>query len=316
MNGYNHWLHRYAIFVAVSTAVLLYWGGLVTSTGSGLAVPDWPLSYGMLMPPMVGGIFYEHGHRMVATFVGILTIILAVWLQKKEERKWLRTLGWIALGTVIFQGILGGVTVLFFLPVPVSVFHATLAQTFFCITIAIALFTSGYWKRSEQYSIEPKRTSLRTLTAILLVAVYLQLIIGAIMRHMEAGLAIPDFPLAFGQIIPPIESIEVLIHFLHRLGAVAVGIVILWFAIHVFKYYSSLYVFVLPAIALLILLVVQITLGAYVIWSAKGVAVTTFHVVTGALILGTSAVTTLLAHRLIKPETGGAFGEITPQQAQ
>lgn len=316
MKNYNRWLHRYAIFVTISTAVLLYWGGLVTSTGSGLAVPDWPLSYGMLMPPMVGGIFYEHGHRMVATFVGLLTIILAVWLQKREERKWLRTLGWVALGTVIFQGILGGVTVLFFLPVPVSVFHATLAQTFFCVTIAIALFTSGFWKRSGRYSIEPQKSSLRTISVVLLATVYIQLIVGATMRHMNAGLAIPDFPLAFGQIIPPIESAEVLIHFLHRMGAIAVSIVILWFAIHVFRYYSTHYAFVLSAIILLLLLVIQITLGAYVIWSGKGVAVTTFHVVTGALILGTSAVTTLFAHHLIKPATRNVYAQITPQQAQ
>ncbi len=217
MNNRSRWLHRYAVLVAISTAVLLYWGGLVTSTGSGLAVPDWPLSYGMLMPPMVGGIFYEHGHRMVATFIGLLTIILALWLHKKEERRWLRILGWVALGTVVFQGILGGITVLFFLPVPVSVFHATLAQTFFCLTIAIALFTSPYWMRSMQHSLEPQKTSLRTISIVLLLTVYMQLIIGAIMRHMEAGLAIPDFPLAFGRIIPPVESADILVHFLHRI---------------------------------------------------------------------------------------------------
>lgn len=316
MKNHSSWLHRYAIFVAVSTAILLYWGGLVTSTGSGLAVPDWPLSYGMLMPPMVGGIFYEHGHRMVATFVGLLTIILAVWLQKSEERKWLRTLGWIALGTVIFQGILGGVTVLFFLPVPISVFHATLAQTFFCLTIAIALLTSGFWKRLNRYTIEPHKTSLRTITVVLLATVYIQLIIGATMRHMEAGLAIPDFPLAFGRFIPPIENADILIHYLHRLGAIAVSIVILWFAIHVFKYYSSYYVFMLPAILLVLFLVIQITLGAYVIWSGKEAAVTTFHVVTGALILGTSAGATLFAQYLIKPAFYNDYAPVTLKKAQ
>lgn len=317
MKSYSRWLHYYAIFVALSTAVLLYWGGLVTSTGSGLAVPDWPLSYGMLMPPMVGGIFYEHGHRMVATFVGLLTIILAFWLQKKEERQWLRVLGWIALGTVIFQGILGGITVLFFLPVPVSVFHAMLAQTFFCLTIAIALFTSPYWKQSKRHSLSPQKTSLRTLTIGLLAVAYIQLIIGAIMRHMEAGLAIPDFPLAFGHIIPPIESAEVLVHFLHRLGAIAVTAVVLWFSIHVFKHYPSQKALVVPAIILLVLLAVQITLGAFVIWSGKGIAITTFHVITGALMLGTAAVSALLAHRLIKPAPGFVRRTaITPQNAQ
>lgn len=310
------WLHRYAVLVAASTAVLLYWGGLVTSTGSGLAVPDWPLSYGMLMPPMVGGIFYEHGHRMVATFVGLLTIILALWLHKKEERRWLRLLGWVALGTVVFQGILGGITVLYFLPVPVSVFHATLAQTFFCITIAIALFTSGYWKRSNRHSLQPQRTSLRTISIVLLGAVYAQLIVGALMRHMDAGLAIPDFPLAFGGIIPPFESAGILVHFIHRIGAVGVTAAIIWYSIHVFKYYSSQKAFVVPAVLLLFLLVIQITLGAFVIWTGKGVAVSTFHLVTGAFILGTAAVSVLFAHHLVKPVPRSVFAEISPQKIQ
>ncbi len=316
MNNHSRWLHRYAIFVAISTAVLLYWGGLVTSTGSGLAVPDWPLSYGMLMPPMVGGIFYEHGHRMVATFVGLLTIILAMWLHKSEERRWLRILGWMALGTVIFQGILGGITVLFFLPLPVSVFHATLAQTFFCITLAIALFTSRFWKESIPHSIEPQKGSIRTITTVLVAIVFIQLIIGAIMRHMEAGLAIPDFPLAFGRIIPPIESVDVLVHFAHRLGAVAVTVAVLWYIMHVYKYYSTVKAFSIPAIALIILLVVQVTLGAYVIWSGKAVAITTFHLVTGALLLGTSAIAAMLSFRLVKPEKEKVMLTATPQQAQ
>jgi heme a synthase len=316
MNNQSRWLHRYAIFVSVSTAVLLYWGGLVTSTGSGLAVPDWPLSYGMLMPPMVGGIFYEHGHRMVATFVGLLTIILAFWVQKKEERKWLRTLGWLALGTVIFQGLLGGITVLFFLPVPVSVFHATLAQTFFCITVAIALFTSSYWKRSVRHSLDPHTASLRTISAILLTAVYLQLILGAVMRHMEAGLAIPDFPLAFGRVLPPIDSADILIHFLHRLGAIGVSVAVIWFAVHVFKYYRSYKEFVLPAVLLTTLVIIQITLGAFVIWSEKGVVLATFHVITGALILGTAAVSVLLSFHLIRPAQQILPLQITPQNIQ
>lgn len=268
------------------------------------------------MPPMVGGIFYEHGHRMVATFVGLLTIILAMWLHKSEERRWLRILGWTALGTVIFQGILGGITVLFFLPLPVSVFHATLAQTFFCITLAIALFTSRFWKESIPHSIEPQKGSIRTITTVLVAIVFIQLIIGAIMRHMEAGLAIPDFPLAFGRIIPPIESVDVLVHFAHRLGAVAVTVAVLWYIMHVYKYYSTVKAFSIPAIALIILLVVQVTLGAYVIWSGKAVAITTFHLVTGALLLGTSAIAAMLSFRLVKPEKEKVMLTATPQQAQ
>jgi len=316
MTTHNRWLHRYAIFVVFSTAVLLYWGGLVTSTGSGLAVPDWPLSYGMLMPPMVGGIFYEHGHRMVATFVGLLTIILALWLHKKDERLWMRILGWTALGVVIFQGILGGITVLFFLPVSISVFHATLAQTFFCITIAIALFTSRFWKQTKPHSLEPKTNSIRMISVVLLAVVYFQLIVGAIMRHMEAGLAIPDFPLAFGRIIPPIESADVLIHFTHRIGAVLVTAVILWFVIHVFRNYATVKAFVIPSVLFLLLLTIQITLGAYVIWSGKAVMITTLHLVTGAFLLGNSATVLLLSHRLVSPEATHVTVPISTQQAQ
>jgi cytochrome c oxidase assembly protein subunit 15 len=138
------WLHRYAKLVSASTVLLIVAGGLVTSTGSGLSVPDWPTSYGWSMftfplRHMVGGIFYEHGHRLIASTVGFLTIILAVWIWRVEPRRWVRTLGFAALGSVILQGLLGGITVLLFLPTAVSTAHAGLAQIFFCLTVAIAL---------------------------------------------------------------------------------------------------------------------------------------------------------------------------------
>jgi heme a synthase len=313
----NIWLHRFAIFTALSTSVLIYWGGLVTSTGSGLAVPDWPLSYGMLMPPMVGGIFYEHGHRMVATFVGLLTIILAFWIQKKEVRSWMKVLGWSALGIVVFQGILGGITVLFFLPTAVSVFHATVAQTFFCVTISIALFTSPFWKNTREGSLKPAATlSLRTLTVLLTGTVYLQLIVGAIMRHMQAGLAIPDFPLAFGKVIPPFDSADIIIHFLHRTGALLVTGLILWVFIHVLRHYRKDSALLIPVTVLVSLTVIQITLGGFVIWSGKSIAITTFHVVTGALILGTSAYAMLLSRRLIIRQANQFSVEIASQQVR
>jgi heme A synthase len=125
------WLHRFAVLTAGSTFLLIVAGGLVTSTGSGLAVPDWPLSYGTLFPPMVGGILYEHTHRVVAAFVGLLTAVLAAWLWKCEPRRWVRNLGFVSLAAVVLQGILGGLTVLYRLPTPISVIHACLAQTFF-----------------------------------------------------------------------------------------------------------------------------------------------------------------------------------------
>jgi heme A synthase len=133
--GQNLGLHRFALFTACCTAFLIFVGGLVTSTESGLAVPDWPLSYGMLFPPMVGGIFYEHGHRMVASFVGLLTVILAIWTWRRETRAWVRRLSLAALAAVILQGLLGGLTVLYLLPTPISMTHACLAQTFFCMTV-------------------------------------------------------------------------------------------------------------------------------------------------------------------------------------
>src|SRR5262245_28644535 len=138
-------LHRFALLTAASTFALIIAGGLVTSTGSGLAVPDWPLSYGQLFPPMVGGIFYEHGHRMVACTVGILTVLLAVWLQLREPRVWVRRLGLAAVAAIVFQAVLGGITVLFLLPPPVSVAHACLAQAFFCLTVTLAIVTSRTW---------------------------------------------------------------------------------------------------------------------------------------------------------------------------
>src|SRR3954464_2941314 len=139
---YNRTLHRFATFTALWTFVLIIAGALVTSNDAGLSVPDWPTSFGSLyrIPPLKGGVLFEHGHRMVAQFIGFLTIILAVWTQRVERRPWMKLMGWAALGTVIAQGILGGLTVYFQLPPAISTAHATLAQTFFCIIVSMALF--------------------------------------------------------------------------------------------------------------------------------------------------------------------------------
>src|SRR5207253_1272542 len=143
-------LHKYSRLVVASTVLLILAGSFVTSTDSGLSVPDWPTTYGWSMftfPPSkwVGGIFYEHSHRLIASTVGFLTILLAIWLWRSEPRRWMRWLGVAALGAVVAQGVLGGLTVLFFLPPAVSTAHAGLAEIFFCLTIAIAFFTSPGW---------------------------------------------------------------------------------------------------------------------------------------------------------------------------
>lgn len=140
-------MHRYAVFTASCTFLLLIAGALVTSNDAGLSIPDWPLAYGSLTPPMVGGIRYEFTHRVIATCIGLLTIGLAAWLWKAENRAWMRWLGVAALGGVIAQGILGGMTVRMFQPPAVSAAHATLAQLFFSTIVAIAVFTSPWWSR-------------------------------------------------------------------------------------------------------------------------------------------------------------------------
>ena len=201
------WLHRFAKLVAASTVLLLAAGAMVTSTGSGLSVPDWPTTYGwyMFTFPMskwVGGIRYEHGHRLIASTVGFLTIILAVWTWRVDPRRWVRWLAAGALGVVILQGLLGGLTVLLLLPAPISIGHAGLAQLFFCLTLSLAVFTSPGWKAAS--AVDPvDDPKLRRLAAVTTVLVYTQILLGATMRHTGAGLAIPDFPLAFGHVIPP-----------------------------------------------------------------------------------------------------------------
>lgn len=318
---YHKGLHRFSLLVALCTFILLIAGGLVTSTGSGLAVPDWPLSYGQLMPPMVGGIFYEHGHRMIATLVGFLTIILTVWLWKKEERRWLRMLGAAALISVIIQGILGGLTVKFLLPTPVSVTHATLAQTFFCLVSAIALFTSPWWMKDHEVQLQDRR-SLLFLTSCTVAVIYVQLILGAVMRHTQSGLAVPDFPLAYGQLIPslsdeavtgynvfqlgenlrlfadgPLRPGQIMIHMVHRIWGLVVLVLVLWSSLRLWQSvrlkHARLVALFLPVLTFL-----QIALGAFTILSRKAIDVSTAHVAGGSLVLMVSVLLTLYVARL------------------
>src|SRR3954462_1627091 len=235
------WHGRYAKLVAACTVLLIAAGGMVTSTGSGLSGPDWPTTYGwnMFTFPLhnwVGGIRYEHSHRLIASTVGFLTIILAVWTWRIEPRAWVRKLGFAALGTVILQGLLGGITVLFFLPPAISIGHAGLAQVFFCLTITMALVTSRGWQSTAAPVDE---TMLRRLAALTTVLVYTQILLGATMRHNDAGLAIPDFPLAFGRLIPPVWNAKIAIHYAHRAGALLVTIGALASARHVLYHHRG-----------------------------------------------------------------------------
>jgi heme a synthase len=293
-------VHRFAVFTAVCTFLLLIAGALVTSNDAGLSVPDWPLSYGSLTPPMVGGIFYEHGHRMIASFVGLLSIVLAAWLWRAETRgpagrrtnkkRWLRWLGVAALGAIVLQGLLGGLTVLFFLPPPVSSAHATLAQLFFATVASIALFTSAWWERESVLPLRDFRSpSIRTLALATVAALFVQLVLGAAFRHK-----------AFG-IIP------------HLAGAVVVTGLILWLAGALRRRFPAVPELRFAARGLHILIGLQLLLGAAAWWSrlyaasfpqpvAVMIALTVAHVVMGALVLVSAVLVTLVCYRLVPPE--------------
>src|ERR1700688_398419 len=286
---YNPNLHRYAKFTAGCTFLLLIAGALVTSNDAGLSIPDWPLAYGSLTPPMVGGIRYEFTHRVIATCIGMLTIGLAVWLWRVEKRGWMRWLGVAALGGVIAQGILGGMTVRMLQPPPVSAAHATLAQLFFSTVVAIAVFTSSWWKGALAEIDDQGSPRVRTLIVWTLVAVFLQLILGAAFRHKGFG------------IIP------------HLVGAVIVTILIFMTAGALKRRFADVPALRSCARYLHILIGVQLLLGAGAYWSRLYaarfpepipvmVALTVAHTVTGALVLATTLVAALVAHRVTGQE--------------
>lgn len=343
---FDAWRHRFAVATVAATLALIFIGGLVTSTGSGLSVPDWPLSYGMLMPPMVGGVFYEHGHRMAATAVGFLTLVLAIWTARRETRPGIRRLAWAALAAVIAQGLLGGLTVIYLLPTPVSVAHACLAQLFFCTVIAIATVTSREWiaggdlssadgegggrrsrtapgggfggERGESPAPTPTFppnsindvSGVRGAAKTAAIAVFVQLLLGAVMRHIGAGLAIPDFPTSFGRWIPPLDQLPVAVHFAHRIGAIVVTVFIARLAFAAWRAADRR--FRAPATAALALVALQIGLGAMTVLTGKAVTPTTLHVATGAAILGTCWWLALRSSRVLRGGVSSVAASTAP----
>jgi cytochrome c oxidase assembly protein subunit 15 len=289
-------LHRFAKFLVACTVLLILAGSLVTSHDAGLSVPDWPTSYGWNMftfPPSmwVANIFYEHGHRLIASSVGFLTIVMAIWLWAAEpDRRWLRWFGVAALAAVIAQGLLGGLTVLFFLPPAVSTAHAGLAEIFFCMTVAIAVFTSPGW-RGDTDSVDDHR--LRVFATLTTSLIYAQILVGATMRHTGAGLAIPDFPWMFGHLVPDHWNAQIAVHFAHRVGAAIVATSIVSTAIYIWRRHTERAELASPALLLIILVVVQIILGASTVLSRLQPWINSVHVVVGALVLTTSLVITL-----------------------
>ena len=300
---YNSGLHRFAIFTATITLILIVAGALVTSNDAGLSVPDWPTSFGSIykIPQMVGGIKYEHTHRMVAEFVGLLTIILAVWTWRVEKRRWMRLLGVGALATVIIQGVLGGLTVLYFLPAPVSSAHAAVAQTFFCIAVSIAVFTGRRWLQEHpRTDFDARRPTLFTLTLLSIFVLYVQLLLGAMFRHH--GLS--WWP--------------------HVVHAGVVATVLSWTAIRAIGVYSQVDAVKRPAVMMLGLMVAQLCLGFFafitrVMWGHDAaqpelpmVVATVIHVAVGALLLATTVVLAIQVWRHVPV----SFAERVPRREQ
>ncbi len=364
-------LSTFALVTAVATLGLLAAGGLVTSHGAGMAVPDWPNTYGYNMfffpfSQWVGGIFYEHTHRLLGSLVGLLTSVLALWLHGTKARPWMRGLGLVALAAglatlagrpgrwsdalvlgltglalagasfvwprcdpspkwlrrlglaafvaVVVQGVLGGLRVVLFKD-EIGLFHATLAQLFFTLVCALALFTSRGWRSASGGSPRPEARGLSWLVAGATGLILAQLVVGACMRHQHAGLAIPDFPLAYGKIWPAMDPASVALYNEHRLETVALN-PITAFQIGLQMVHRIIAGLILGAVAAfawqtvrrlgaksgpgklslvwLGLVLAQAVLGAATIWSNKAADIATTHVVTGALSLALGTVQCLL----------------------
>jgi cytochrome c oxidase assembly protein subunit 15 len=311
------WLRRFIYLLALATLFLIFMGGQVKSHEAGLAVPDWPTTYGENMftfhpSKWVGGIWHEHTHRLVASIIGFMTVVLVVWLQMKEPRKWVRSLGWFALGAVIAQGLLGGLTVYLLLPAWVSISHGILAQTFFLMVLLLAYAQSKEWFNRQQNKEKEQTSPAGKVAFIMLAVVFVQLVLGALLRHTESGLALPDFPTMAGQWFPffnqesvnwvndwrmdytfdkalVLENVtlaQLWIHFVHRLGAFVVLAALIWLIVCVYNQRQHSPLVWNTTLGLSGLIWLQIVLGIITVLSHRVPLITSFHVVTGAATLG------------------------------
>jgi heme a synthase len=315
MTAYRPWLHYYAIGLSVATFLLLFAGGMVTSTNSGLAVPDWPTTFGQNMftfPPsmMKGGIFYEHGHRLFASLVGLLTVGLCLSFWIADGRRWIKGAGTFGLLLVVVQGVLGGMTVRYKLPMPVSTAHACTAELFFALTVFLSFATSRAWLNARPEGFRLAAPG-QTVSLVFLLAVFLQILVGAMLRHSSAGLAIPTFPLAFGAFVPPFWNLGIAMHFLHsRVGA---AILVLLGLSLIGRVMSSRHARAVKAVAGILAgaLLLQCLLGMGVIWTGKAPVPTTFHLSGGALVFASALLLFLMIYRLGRPHAAGSAPEGT-----
>jgi cytochrome c oxidase assembly protein subunit 15 len=339
------WLHAYACFVAGSILVLICSGGLVTSKGVGLAVPDWPTTYGynvfaFPISRWVGGVLYEHAHRLIASAVGFFTLGLTVWLCLAERRRWVRNLGIAALIAVIVQAVLGGLRVVE-LNAAFGLFHACLAQAFLALVALIAFVTSPWWFRLSRGDPGAGVSTLWILPkvfALVAILIYAQLGIGATMRHAHAGLSIPDFPTAYGQAwpqidaarlaqinrqrdavlhLPPTTLVQIQMQMGHRVMAGLILVTVLATAFLTWTRRALLPTGLLRlALAGPMLIICQITLGVETIWTNKAADVATAHVALGAVSLVWSVVTYAALRRWIapvSPRPGAEVSQVHPR---
>jgi cytochrome c oxidase assembly protein subunit 15 len=304
------WMNRFAWLTCVATLLLICSGGMVTSKNVGLAVPDWPTTFGynMFLFPVskwIGGILFEHTHRLMGSVVGFLTIILAVWLWLTEDRQWVRNLGLIALAGVILQGILGGLRVTM-MKDEIGIFHACIAQAFLGLLVFIALVKTSFWRAISNATVNLRKLPpLKGLAIIITIAIYVQLALGATMRHQHRDLAILDFPTANGAWIPDtsaaalakinawrdtrglsnVTAFQIWLQMVHRFVALMIAIAVIAFCVRVRRDAPRFAALKRLSIFWVVLVGCQIALGAWTIWSNKAADVATAHVALGAVML-------------------------------
>jgi cytochrome c oxidase assembly protein subunit 15 len=318
------WLHRFSWFTLISTLLLICSGGMVTSKGVGLAVPDWPTTFGynMFLFPVsqwVGGIFFEHTHRLIASTVGFLTIILAAWIWRVDGRRWMRYVGFAALFAVILQGVLGGLRVTL-LKDEIGIFHACLAQAYFGMLVVITLATSNLWSRLSSGAASSQIRVLSRLVIGTTLAIYLQLGLGATMRHQHRDLAILDFPFAYGSIVPDtsaariaqintwrearalsdVTPFQIWLQMAHRFVAIVIGAGIIAALFRARRTGETAGLLSRFTDIWVLLLAGQISLGAWVIWSNKAADIATAHVALGATIFALGVAISGLCLRLLR----------------
>jgi cytochrome c oxidase assembly protein subunit 15 len=317
------WLNRFAWFTAAATLFLICSGGMVTSKGVGLAVPDWPTTFGynMFLFPVskwIGGIFFEHTHRLIASTVGFLTIILAVWLWRSGNQS-LRNLGLIAVAGVVLQGILGGLRVTM-LKDEIGIFHACLAQAFLTLVVFIALATTEFWRTGARVDVD--LASIRRIALATTILIYVQLALGATMRHQHKDLAILDFPTANHAWIPDtsaaalaktnvwrdarafseVTASQIWLQMAHRFLALIIAILVITTCLRVLRRAKQVVALRRLSIWWCVFLFLQLILGAWVIWSNKAADVATAHVAIGATMLSFGVTITAICWRLSRPE--------------